>query len=293
MKRKFAAIIGILLFPILGAARAESELAKFPAEIRELGDHWWNTPWEADRHNLSQTQLPIMVDYLRYVANGNIGGVGTDGARAALIRLEDEEQLTSTLEAFKSYDTPAARSVVSLFDLSAAPYLIPYLAEYLYLDESANIVYIRRPGDEPILYPPQSVSGARAIARILVRAGEFSDETRQWARSVAKLSDIDLRPVMRQWWPQNKKAFEREDYAAVKPLAGTPAATVAPPADARPSELLQTATAVPSAVAQSSPERSPVAETHPDESKSPTWLLFVGVAGALCIGLWLFAARRR
>ena len=134
--------------------------------------------------------------------------------RAALVHLQDQDTISHVLCGFSSSHTANERGAMAeVFRLAKAPATIPFLVDYIYLDDR----------DEHILRDAIGVGrkdyiAARLVADLLANCPEFKASTRASAREVKGLTSREIRERIRAWWPENRSYFERKDYKSVEPL---------------------------------------------------------------------------
>ena len=148
------------------------------------------------------------------------------------------------------------------------PVLIPHLAELLYLPE--GFALWTKPGGD-LQHSTRPLAAARDIRNIIWARDEFSSEVKDWLRSHS-FADV------RQLWEQNKDAFLRHDYAAVKSPKTVPDSFPPVTTNKTPS----TATPVPTNSVAPPVKQTSSAPVQPGSSSVPLPLL-LGL-GALVLG---------
>ena len=201
----------------------------------------------------------------------------TDQTRYRLILIRsfsDEKTLGEIMQDIRSDDSTKAHNAWMAVQYVNNPMLIPALAELLYLPEEARQFFA---GD--VVRSTRPLQAAMRISEIIQKCPEFFPQMKQgiggsWG------SDEEFRATMRKWWEQNRDAFARKDYAAVKPLQST--ATPTPPAGTN-----QAPPAVPPAPTNGvAPlvKQKPPASVQP-QSSSSTLSLFIGTGTAVMVAI--------
>jgi hypothetical protein len=162
-------------------------------------------------------------------------------SRYLLLRLGDSQTVKAVIEDLrKDRTTKEYLDALVLLQVVKNPVVIPYLAELLYHPEEVGRDYLTRPQLAAFL-----------IHNIIHWRSEFSAEIIKWVQGWYGLSDPNkdhrvthdlVYRSIRQLWEENKEAFIRHDFAAVKlpktlprplPEVATnqmPSTVVAPPA---------------------------------------------------------------
>jgi len=206
----------------------------------------------------------------------------SEGAKSALLRLGDEQTIAEVMADVRSGDRKKIDEGWSALQYVNNPVLIPHLMELLDLPEAATLILLDNPSvptDMGHFQPTRPFWASERIREMLWRCLEFSPETKQWAQNLWRQTGDPLRDVLRQWWEQNKEAFARKDYAAVKPLQAV--ATPTPPAAPK---QTTPATDVAPSTAVASPAKPPPSTPAQAESESyvlPVALLITGGVLAL------------
>jgi hypothetical protein len=191
-------------------------------------DRWYWYPKEMDPKSITELEKrEIITEMRRRVPLSD----STDQTqyRRLLLRLGDEQTLAEVMADIRSEDQRKRDDGFGAMAYVHNPALIPYLVELLYLPEPARLILLdKEPTQMGHFEPTRPFWAGQRIRDILWRCSEFSPEMKQWIDDLWRLTGDPLRDVLRQWWEQNKEAFARKDYAAVKPLQ--PVATPAPSA---------------------------------------------------------------
>jgi hypothetical protein len=205
--------------------------------------------------------------------------VERDIARRNLIKLGDRETAKQLVGDLLRGDDENQSAYGVLMGVRQA-WVIPMLEPLLMRDEPVGQKYMQM-GPKP-----PSVLAAVCMWRILARCPDVPDDVRKWAKTFEYKLELDpMRRQMRDWWEQNKAAFERQDYAAVKPLQPVPPERIPTPASPAPKQSNRELTKQPSAV----PAAAVVRENNPSR-----WL--VGILIVLAVlsgGLVLWRAKHR
>ena len=216
-----------------------------------------------------------------------------------LLKIGDEETLLEVVAIMSTttngMEVSRAGSMLVGFAGLAA---IPYLAEFLYIEESASNWRIL---NNEFMRPPLSIDATRRIRSILMRSQLVSEETKQWADNTYQPGkDFDAeayRQQMRDWWPENKKHFETKEYDKFRPLgAGSPSVEpatktkIVPPAKTEPALVRHASETNPVSVA----EGNETENTFSSEKASKPWrviLLALGILVVVCMGILRFRTR--
>jgi hypothetical protein len=187
-------------------------------------ERWLSSnPMEIDIRILSQEDKKEVIAELR--------GFGGHRAEIQLLRLGDEQTMEKVMQDFRSDDRTKIDEAKGALANVNNPLLIPRLAELLYHPEGVAAVM---PPDSDVGYYTRALWAASRIMNIIGARTEFRPEVKSWiSSSVRSLQDrVDYATYwcIRQLWEENKEAFLRGDYAAVKPpkAVSTPAPPVAP-----------------------------------------------------------------
>lgn len=143
-------------------------------------------------------------------------------ALALLIDLGDQDAATSAadglLNAKRLDDGAAFRQSNAMFEVlrkCTQPAVIPLLADGLFADEPSDLVHARF--NFELATPSRSTATALIIGRIVSESPVFAEGVRRWAKTSASV------PSLREWWKENKAAFEQEAYGSVQPGVSSPA----------------------------------------------------------------------
>ena len=213
--------------------------------------------------------------------------VQQDIARRYLIELGDLDTAEKVVGALSSTWEESHRAEGVLRGVTQ-PWVIPMLIPVLMHDE---IIENQYPGSSDRL--PQSASAAICILVIAQRSPDFSEEVRASAKKAEWAPNIETyRTLARHWWEQNKQHFEKEDYAAVRPIQ---TAALANPQTPVPSEPVAQSPAVEAA----SPTQMPVAPSQPLSASEPSpssplrTVAIIFVVLATIVAVWRLARRKR
>jgi hypothetical protein len=190
---------------------------------------------------------------------------------------------------FEKYDSPAAVAhVPDLLVGARQPLVIPALARSLFSHEAPNQAVAV---EEDVIGPPRSIWAGVLVTRVIRRCPEFTPELKAWAAEMERFRAEEperFRGAMQAWWKENAAAFERKDFAAVKPLS-EPAPAPPPPADRTP--IPEPAPAAPVPAAPPAPP-VPVASAEASTSSIELFWTVAAAAVALLAGLLFFWKRR-
>jgi len=245
-------------------------------------DRWRWYPQEMDVKSMSDTEKKEAIAEMRRRLPIS-DSTDRSRYRSILIRsFSDEQTIAEVMADVRSGDRKKIDEGWSALQYVNNPVLIPHLMELLDLPEAATLILLDNPSvptDMGHFQPTRPFWASERIREMLWRCLEFSPETKQWAQNLWRQTGDPLRDVLRQWWEQNKEAFARKDYAAVKPLQ--PVATPTPPAAPK---QTTPATDVAPSTAVASPAKPPPSTPAQAESESyvlPVALLITGGVLAL------------
>lgn len=179
---------------------------------------------------------------------------------------------------------------------AAQPAVIPYLAPLLFINETPESGIHLPPGGDIPTGDKVSFQTLYMIEHVLERAEMIPMAVKQWVRRSRSPSPErgEHREILREWWRANQEAFQRKDYAAVRPgrewqptasensTLQSPATHVPTLPDTDPSRVNRGAAKIPSAAAAGSPTPS-LAQL----------ITASAVALALLAGVLVFAKTRR
>ena len=210
----------------------------------------------------------------------------------ALLKLGDEramqllaEKLRSDPE-FRQSDIPGAE-IEEALERAAQPAVIPYLAPILFINESPEWD-VTVPDDIPT-GDKISFQAVHMIQKVLEKAEAIPWRVKVWSRRL-RTSDVargEYRELLRDWWKANQQAFQRKDYAAIRPgREWFVAKDLAPPV---PTQEPTRAVTPSTPVAQK--QTPAVVATYESQ---PLWMLVTGAALAVAAlaGLLVFWKRR-
>jgi hypothetical protein len=171
-----------------------------------------------------------VLDILRGILRGTITEIGTtsasqSGAAIALIALDDKSSIEFLIAEYQKYDNRAAWDFFpKAFQWAANPHVITYLAPDFQLNEPNDGFYGKKgEGTEfGISVPPRSIYSGTIAMRITANSPAFSPELQAWGKQAQAFRfkhPEAFRRLMRKWWEQNKEAFEKRDYQAVRSIA--------------------------------------------------------------------------
>jgi len=197
--------------------------------------------------------------------------------RYLLLRLSDEQTMVEVMAEIRSEDQSRQDNAWATLANVNTPLLIPHVAEFLHATEEARMW--SSPGSDVIRYT-RSLAAAEKIQDILLSFSGFSQDVRQWVGSVDRVDAEAFRATMRKWWEQNKEAFARKDYAAVKPLqpVALPAPSIAPKQTSQPSV---------SPAKIEAPAKPPLASAPAAQSKSSSvpFPLLIGIGAVALVAI--------
>lgn len=216
MNRLLYLFIGVFIFYACEA------VGNFEADVATLT----YKSMDADLSSISPGDRKKTIDLLRKFRSREIKEVSTivpnqSGAEILLVRLNDSETIDKMISVYQKYNSRAAWSYIpKTFERAAQPAVIPYLAGDYFGDEPANANYGKEGSTTEfgIIGPPKSIYSGVITLRVIQAAPEFNVELKHWAKEVYELrirNPEGFRKLMRQWWEQNKEAFEKGDYASV------------------------------------------------------------------------------
>jgi hypothetical protein len=247
----------------------------------------------------------------------------SETAKFALVRLGDTQTVERLAQDLQSGDRKKADETKRVIERAKSPMTIPGLAALLYLPEEVAVRYDNPERD----YYTQPLAAALMINEIIGKTEEFSPEVKSWLDSAPKslledssspyvnqlwgrqrdIPQYDVRVCISYWcirrlWEENKEAFLRHDYPAVKPpktvrLPGEAVAT-----NKAPSAAISVLTkVVPPAITptQAAPKAiaPPPVTPLPTETTTKDWttLRIVGVVvlALALIGFLVWRVRRR
>ncbi len=198
----------------------------------------------------------------------------------ALLRLGDKRGMQLLAErlrtdpGYRQSDIPGAE-ITEALERAAQPAVIPYLAPLLFINESPEWD-ITIDGDIPT-GDKISFQVANMIQKVLVRAEVLPWQVKEWSRRLKSpnVTRGEYREILREWWRSNQNAFERKDYAAVRPGREWQAVETKEPAP--PSALPEPTIAT----RPVTPEQTPsVIATAPPDSQ-PLWIFVAGAVLAV------------
>jgi|GEM_PF-2568427 len=276
----------LCLTVLVGEGRCSNIVAKV--------DHWRWYPQEMDVKSMSGIERKEVITELRRRLPIS-DSTDQQRYRSILIRsFSDEQTMAEVMADLHSDDQKRSDSARAALAYVHNPALIPHLIELLYLPESAKLILLdKEPTQMGHFEPTRPFWAGQRIRDILWRCSEFSPEMKQWIDDLWRLTGDPLRDILRQWWEQNKEAFARKDYAAVKPLQ--PVAPLTPPAAPKqtvsPTDVAPTNVIVPP---WKSPPSAP-GQPEPESDALPLALLIgAGVLALVAVGAAVFwQARRR
>jgi hypothetical protein len=247
---------------------------------------------KADFDSIPQADLNQTLEILRGIAEGaiRVGNMSPDrsGARIALLSYGDEQTLADVIKIYRDYNSRAAwQYIPEELEWSKQPRAIFYLAEDFNGNEDLHAFYGSKGSETEfgITVQPKSIYSGVIALRIIMKSPAFSDELKAWAKQTYGLDLKDgegFRNLMQKWWEQNKEAFARKDYKAVKPgiLTVEPTPDAVPPSQPEPAEI-----ATPKPIP--SPVPAPVVSILSEE-KSSSWFLTVAGLVIVIAGAGLF-----
>jgi hypothetical protein len=185
-------------------------------ELKTLLHEWrWN-PKDVDPSSFTQEQKDWMISELR--ERGDMSNVTEQWTtQRLLIELGDHGTAEKVVAEYLAEDASRQQITVARKTLESVtqPWVIPMLAPALLRDEPLERRYWEY-GDSSL---PRSAGSANIIWQIGWRSPSFSAEVRESARRMGYILNMEIvRDAVRQWWLENKEHFEKQDYAAVKPL---------------------------------------------------------------------------
>jgi len=182
-------------------------------------DRWYWYSREIDVKSLSEQEKQDAIAEMRRRA-ATSGQTAREHYRWILIRyFGDEEMLAGVVKDIQQGERRTYVECVRLLEqVQNSPQQIPILAELLYLPEEARL------RDFATEYSWGSVTASLKaswkIRDILQASAEFSPEMKKWADGLSRSDREALRQTLRRWWEENREAFMRKEYAAVKPPKG-------------------------------------------------------------------------
>jgi hypothetical protein len=143
--------------------------------------------------------------------------------RSILIRLEDQDTIKNlTLEFIetKGQSLSAFQSISS----SGAPWVLPNIADNLYVEESTDKLGLNYDEFSARPYYGISVHTAQLMRQLLQLSQDIPEGVREWAKQSRGTNNQDLRNSMRQWWNENQAAIETREYDKLTVPSGNPVA---------------------------------------------------------------------
>ena len=226
---------------------------------------------------------------LRQKIHGNLIEVEA-GACQTLMELGDNETIERVIQLYRGDSYSQSAEMGRQMSRCSQPMLLPMLSEYIFRAEPVK--WIRYLGGEILDYPI-SIRTCWVMRQIVINSPVFGSDVKRSFEVFKDESDDSnstLRLSLREWWHQNKEAFARKDYVAVKPMR--------PVAPAMP--VIQTNPASPAPHQPSNALSILVPSRFPPEpvglkNRMPSLYLLIFGAGILCSGLFilLLVARQK
>ena len=124
-----------------------------------------------------------------------------------LVYLGDREATKDAVDAMAADPTHTDRVIGG----SGSPYAVELLAPHFFGTEPYSLK------GYDVLYAPWSFTAALTAIRVIADSSAFNSDVGNWARRMEKADREAIRSMMQEWWTENKEAFAREDWKAVKP----------------------------------------------------------------------------
>jgi len=215
----------LLLLLTIPATAQESQVG-----VAKKVDRWMWYSREMNEKSMTAGEKDEVVKELRHRLP-SLDATDRQVALRLLVRLGDAETIAGVMQHFKQADENSAafREALSLLASMDSASLISDIAEVLNVEEEARLV---TGGELPVR--SRSVEAAGLLEMIALRSPDFPPEVQHWAEGIRWKGYAQYRGIFRQWWQQNKEAFDRQDYAAVKPLEPGATRPAVAPATNRP-----------------------------------------------------------
>ena len=291
---------------LLATVVAQIAICNARTEVEELVVQMLaEAPQKTDLGVITPANRDAVIKILRDAATFKVVKLGTSlldetGAEIVLVRLNDTETITRLIGQYKdTYGSRGSFWLAGHLELAGQASVIPLLAEDFFMEDGEKSTINRDGKGGGIRVIPRSAFSGITSMRVTIASKQFSDETRAWAsqRLIQGYYPYDkFRADMCLWWAQNKDAFAKADYKAVKPLGPetiTPiTATPAPPPS----------TPTPKPAPEPKPEPPPTpfsnelpvdkpAPFPPVRQSKPVWI-WIAASCAVAVGGWLFWKRR-
>jgi hypothetical protein len=263
-------------------------------QIQSLVHRWLWDRRTFDPASVSEEQMPIIIAELKKHDNRK-DTVEQQIARRYLIELGDVETAEKVVSEYLAEDASWQQrsDTGAVLREIAQPWVISMLEPALLRDEQITQYVFTSEDAEP---PPRSWEAAQFIQGIVIKSPAFSQEVRDWAKSIPMFPAKVSRDDVRQWWLQNKEHLVKGDYAAVTPLK--PVSFIAPRPPPPPKEVsavAQVELPPPAKSVSQPPAVATVPKTVTKHPPSSMGKILVAALGAVCavIALWLLAKQRR
>jgi len=187
-------------------------VAAFNTNTAQLVERWLWYPKEMSTDGIPADQRAQIIAELRKQASSTAKLGFQDMAKTLLLRLGDAQTIAEVMQDIRSDDVRRSDEATVVLRSVYNPELIPLLADLLYLPE--RMAVIREPGSD-IARATRPFWASEQITLIILKRAEFGSDVKDWLKSHSSADVCQL-------WEQNKEAFLRKDYAAVKPPKSVP-----------------------------------------------------------------------
>lgn len=297
MKMRFLLLLATVVAQI-AVCNARTEVEELVVQMLA------EAPQKTDLGVITPANRDAVIKILRDAATFKVVKLGTSlldetGAEIVLVRLNDTETITRLIGQYKdTYGSRGSFWLAGHLELAGQASVLPLLAEDFFMEDGDKSTINRDGKGGGIRVIPRSAFSGITVLRIAAECKQLSEETRAWAnqRLMQSCYPYDkFRAEMRMWWKQNKEAFEKADYKAVKPLrpeTTMPVTTTTPPPP----------TPIPKPAPELKPEPPPTplpkqpavdkaAPFLPVRQSKPVWI-WIAASCAVAVGGWLFWKRR-
>lgn len=186
-------------------------------------------PLDIDKHTPQEVQDAVgadreqIVNILQSKAQEAENGVESTESRAAvavLLLLGDQTTMNVLADRYQNRYDAFSEWFSGLFIGTKQPAIIPYIAPFLFTNESPD--FVNQPmGD--VGPPPEkkkSILAGRIICGVVAVSDEFNASTRKWAYELPRnemLNRDGFREAMQDWWKDNERYLREGNYKAIPP----------------------------------------------------------------------------
>jgi hypothetical protein len=292
---------------LLGTVVAQIAICNARTEVEELVVQMLaEAPQKTDLGVITPANRDAVIKILRDAATYKVVKLGTSpldetGAEIVLVRLNDTETITRVIGQYRdTYGSRGSFWLAGHLELAGQASVVPLLAEDFFLEDGDKSTIKKEGSGVGFRVIPRSAFSGITALRVTIASKQFSEETRAWAnqRLTQSCYPFDkFRAEMRVWWRQNKDAFEKADYKAVKPMKPeTITPIIATPAPPQPTPTPKPAPELkpepPPTPLPKEPAVDKAAPLPPVRQGKPVWI-WITASCAVAVGGWLLLKRRK